>query len=260
MVSEDRLFIPLLQRFLEREGVAALLIRSRAGDLRALVDSEESQSLWDAACAQLFTWTMLSADLRRVGITVLFVDDWTKQLAVRELTLAVGDAERLQVVLEPDEQPRALPKLEVFISYAHEDEELRQQLVTHLRPLEREGLISGWHDRLIMPGIERHKNIDEHLNSARIILLLISPDFLASDYAYDAEVQRAMQRHHAKVARVIPIVLRYCDWGTTPFGLLEAVPTDGEPVTGKRWANRDEAFTIIARAVRVTAKELRETV
>src|SRR5690349_5863095 len=100
----------------------------------------------------------------------------------------------------------------VFYSYAHQDEALRQQLETHLSLLRRQGLISEWYDRKILPGAEWVGEIDEHLERASIILLLISADFLASDYCYDKEMTRALERHKQGEARVIPIILRPCDW------------------------------------------------
>jgi hypothetical protein len=144
--------------------------------------------------------------------------------------------------------------LEVFFSYVHEDESLRDKLATHLRLLERQGVIRGWHDRRITGGREWAGAIDEHLRTAQIILLLVSADFLASDYCYDVEVERAMARYEAGEARVIPIILRPADWNSAPFGKLQALPKDARPVTS--WPDRDEAFFDIARGIRTVAEEL----
>jgi hypothetical protein len=131
--------------------------------------------------------------------------------------------------------------VEVFISYSHRDDELRAQLETHLAMLKRKGVVRGWSDRRITAGQEWDKQIDRHLESADIILLLVSPDFLASDYCYDIEVTRAMQRHEGGGARVVPIILRHCDdWQSAPFGKLQALPKDARPVTD--WPDRDKAF------------------
>ena len=138
--------------------------------------------------------------------------------------------------------------MEVFYSYAHKDEGLRDELDTHLALLKRQKLINGWYDREISEGKELEGEIAEHLNSAPIILLLVSTAFMASDYCYDKEMQRAMERHEAKEARVIPIILRPCDWHSAPFGKLKALPKDGKPVIS--WSNRDEAFLDIAQALR----------
>ena len=143
--------------------------------------------------------------------------------------------------------------VEVFFSYAHKDEDLRDELAKHLRLLERQRIIAGWHDRRIPAGGEWAGEIDTHLQTARIILLLVSADFLASDYCYDIEVQQAMARHEAGDARVIPIILRAVDWQGARFGELQALPKDGKPVTV--WDNCDEAFTDIAKGVRAAIAE-----
>ena len=142
----------------------------------------------------------------------------------------------------------------LFYSYSHKDEALRDKLNTHLKLLERHGLISSWHDRAIGAGREWEKVISEQLEAAEIILLLISADFLASDYIYDVELKRTMERHENGEARVIPVILRACDWHPAPFGKLQALPKDAQPVTS--WPNQDEAYTNIARGIRAVAKEL----
>ena len=141
----------------------------------------------------------------------------------------------------------------VFFSYAHEDEILRDELAKHLRLLERQHIIAGWHDRLITGGTEWAGAIDDHLRTADIILLLVSADFLASDYCYDVEVGCAMDRHKALEARIVPIILREVDWHSAPFGTLQALPKDGRAVTS--WPNQDEAFSDIARGIRSVAEE-----
>ena len=144
--------------------------------------------------------------------------------------------------------------IEVFFSYAHEDENLRDELAKHLSILKRERVIMAWHDREISAGTEWAGHIDEHLNTAQIILLLISADFLASDYCYDIELTRAMERHAAGDARVIPVILREVDWRGAPFGRLQALPKNALPVTN--WENRDQAFADVARGIRKAVKEL----
>src|SRR5258706_13817605 len=101
--------------------------------------------------------------------------------------------------------------IEVFCSYAHTDEKWLRQLETHLNPLKRQGLISLWNDRQILPGMNWAETIDGHLETASVILLLISADFIASNYYYGVEMKRALERHEANEARVIPIVVRPCD-------------------------------------------------
>lgn len=136
----------------------------------------------------------------------------------------------------------------VFFSYSHADEALRDQLEKQLAILKRQGVIDTWHDRRIGAGQNIGQAIDEHINTADIILLLVSADFIASDYCYDIEMTRAMERHHAGEAIVIPVILRACDWHDAPFGKLNATPRDGKPIT--QWPDIDEAFLQVAKAVR----------
>jgi hypothetical protein len=140
----------------------------------------------------------------------------------------------------------------VFFSYSHADEGLRDQLEKQLAMLRRQGIIEVWHDRRIGAGQEIDKAINEHINSDEIILLLVSPDFIASDYCYDIEMTRALERHEAGTAIVIPVILRACDWHHAPFGKLLATPRDGKPVT--QWPDRDEAFLQVAQAIRKAAE------
>lgn len=144
--------------------------------------------------------------------------------------------------------------IKVFVSYSHEDEYLGEQLRLHLAFLLREGIISTWHDREITAGIEWTGEINRNLDQANIILLLISADFLASDYCWDIEMQRALERHEAGQARVIPIILRPVDWQEAPFGKLQALPRNGKPIT--TWDNADEAFLDVAQGIRRVIEEL----
>jgi TIR domain/CHAT domain len=144
--------------------------------------------------------------------------------------------------------------IEIFFSYAHEDENLRHELAKHLKLLERQKVIKAWYDRDITAGNDWKSEIEKQLNSVQIILLLISSDFLASDFCWSVELDRAMQRHEAKEARVIPIILREVDWHSAPFGKLQALPKDGKAVTN--WPNRDQAFTDIARGISRVVQEL----
>lgn len=136
----------------------------------------------------------------------------------------------------------------LFFSYSHKDEPLRDELEVHLAMLKREGAIQAWHDRKIVAGDEIDRAIDERINGADVILVLVSPDFLASSYCYDVELKRALTRHEAGEARVIPVILRPCDWHNTPFAKLLAAPKDGKPIT--RWSDRDEGFLAVVRQIR----------
>lgn len=144
----------------------------------------------------------------------------------------------------------------VFFSYSHRDEDLRNQIETQLAMLKRQGVIKTWHDRRIGAGQELDREIDSHLSESEIVLLLVSPDFIASEYCYEREMARAMRRHEAGEAIVIPVILRACDWREAPFGGLMATPTDGRPVT--QWPDRDQAMLEVAQAVRRAAKRFQD--
>jgi hypothetical protein len=140
----------------------------------------------------------------------------------------------------------------VFISYSHKDESLRNELESHLAMLKRDGTIETWHDRRIAAGSDIDGTISENLEAAEVILLLISANFLSSDYCYDVEMARALEKQKEGSAAVIPVILKPCDWGGSQFGQLLATPTDGKPVT--MFGNQDEAFTIIAKEIRRAAE------
>lgn len=144
--------------------------------------------------------------------------------------------------------------IEVFFSYSHRDEDLMKELIKHLSILKRQGVIQAWHDRQITAGTEWEGQIDQHLNSAQIILLLISPDFMASDYCYDIELTRAMERHQSKTACVIPVILRPVDWKGASFGKLQSLPKDAKPITS--WTNQDEAFLNVAQGIRQAIEQM----
>jgi formylglycine-generating enzyme required for sulfatase activity len=145
--------------------------------------------------------------------------------------------------------------LNLFFSYSHRDETLRDELARHLKRLEREGAIRPWHDRRIDAGGDWQGEISEHLETADVVLLLISSDFIASDYCYDVEMTRALARHDAGEARVIPVILRPSDWQTQRLARLQALPTDAKPVT--EWRDRDSAFLDVTRGIRRVVEELR---
>jgi|GEM_PF-2335444 len=139
--------------------------------------------------------------------------------------------------------------------YAHEDEALRVQLEKHLSTLRRQGFIAEWYDRKIVPGTDWAVDINLHLQSASIILLLVSSDFLASDYIFGAEMEKALRRHYEGTARVIPILLRPVDWEGAPFAHLQALPSDGKPITV--WDNRDTAFANVAKGIRRVCEDIK---
>jgi hypothetical protein len=142
----------------------------------------------------------------------------------------------------------------LFFSYSHKDEGLRDQLEKQLSSLQRQGILSSWHDRRITAGTEFDAAIKKQIDEADIILLLVSPDFIASDYCYNDEMDRALAKHNKGEARVIPVILRPCDWHGLPFGKILATPTDGRAIT--KWPNIDEAFLDVTLAIKAALKEM----
>jgi len=145
--------------------------------------------------------------------------------------------------------------IHVFCSYARKDKAFREELDKHLDAFRRSGHMTVWHDQEIAPGTEWEQQINEHLNTADIILLLLSPDFIHSDYCYSREMQRAIERHDSGEARVIPIVLRHVHWQETPLSKLQVLPDGAQPITS--WSDPDEAFWVVAREIGEVAKTLR---
>lgn len=152
-----------------------------------------------------------------------------------------------QTILGLIEPP--LEGLKMFFCYAHEDETLLDQLKRHLKPLQRQGIIDVWYDQDINAGTEWEKEINEHLNTADIILLLISPDFMNSEYCYSVEMKRALERHEQGEACVIPIILRHVHWEVKSLYTLQALPKDAFPVISSAWHSSDEAFFNVVEGI-----------
>lgn len=144
--------------------------------------------------------------------------------------------------------------IDVFIAYAREDGVLLHELHKHLSSLHRQGLINTWFDGDIVEGTEWRAHLLDHLHSAQVILLLISPDFIASRFCYDVEMAIALRRHEENEARVIPVLLRPVEWYGLPFARIQAAPGGGKPVT--LWDDRDAAFLDVTRRIRKSMREL----
>jgi TIR domain len=175
-------------------------------------------------------------------------DSWSQRLLGRSQALG------LEKLLEHDgESSRS--RLRIFICYARKDGTLREDLYEHLALLRREGGISIWHDQDIGAGDNWHGRIHQQLETADVILLLVSASFIASDYCWDEEMRRALERHARGDARVVPIIVRSCDWKDSPLAQLQVLPTNGTAVTS--WINTDEAWSDVAQGVRDVIDELR---
>ncbi|MDX1984491.1 MAG: toll/interleukin-1 receptor domain-containing protein [Bryobacteraceae bacterium] len=148
--------------------------------------------------------------------------------------------------------------MKVFLSYSHLDEDLKKKLDAHLSALKRSGAIETWNDRKIGSGEEWRKRIDEQLISANIVLLLISSDFLASDFCYEIETISALERHNRGQAIVIPVVLRDVDFHGLPIASLQMLPKDAVAVTSSKWSSEDEALRQVAEGVRRAVARFRD--
>lgn len=147
----------------------------------------------------------------------------------------------------------AQQKIKLFYCYAREDKALREELEIHLSGLKRQYHLINWSDQEIIPGENWEQAINTHLDTADVILLLISPHFMASDYCYGTEMQRALERHLTGVCCVIPILIRPTYyWEEAPFSSIQMLPTDARPIT--RWPDRDEAFHDVAKGISASIK------
>jgi internalin A len=144
-----------------------------------------------------------------------------------------------------------------FVSYSHMDERLKDELVAHLSLLQRQGLLEIWHDRRIAPGEDWKVEINRNLERADLILLLVSKDFVTSDYCWGIEMRRALERHAAGSAQVVPIIIRDYAWKSAPFGKLQPLPKDGRAVTSSTARPaRDRAWKQVAEGIEKALKEL----
>ena len=147
--------------------------------------------------------------------------------------------------------------LNVFTCYAPADNALRERLETHLALLESQKMIAPWHDRMIEAGCDWAEQTRRHWERADVILLLVSSDFLASKHCNESGMRRIMERHETGGGRVIPVILRPCEWRSSPLGKLQPLPEEGKAVTA--WRDRDAAFTEIARGIRMVAETMQST-
>jgi hypothetical protein len=136
----------------------------------------------------------------------------------------------------------------VFYSYSHKDETLRDQLATYLAPLKQKGLIVEWHDRKIQPGADWNSEIASRIESADLVIMLLSPDFLASEYCFGVEMEAAFARTKSDDLKLAPVLMRPCLWEDSRFSALQMIPRDAKPVTGSRLV--DEALKAVALEIR----------
>jgi internalin A len=178
------------------------------------------------------------------------IDGGVVQIMVRDLLDGVDLDTKASIPTKP------FTPVKLFYSYSHADEGFRIELETHLKILQRGGLITEWHDRRIRPGDDWRMAIDQGLEGADLILLLVSADFVASDYCYQLEMKRALERHGADQARVVPIILRAGNYKSAPFASLQFLPYDGTPVT--EWESHDAAWRNVSESLETLIRDGRD--
>lgn len=144
--------------------------------------------------------------------------------------------------------------LRIFVSYSHDDDAMRRELMKHLAALKRDKRIESWYDREVLPGAPLDNAIIYELNRADIILLLVSASFIDSDYCYSTELARAVERSEQGEARAVPVILRNCLWKQTVLGRLKAIPRDGRAIAS--WPNQDDAYTDVAEEISRLVKHM----
>lgn len=166
---------------------------------------------------------------------------------IEEIRVEETDKEAKEIPKTGSEKETTKSKLKVFVSYAHKDEAYRKDFETYLALLKRQGLIEIWTDRKILAGSSWEKEISENLESADLIIPLISPDFIASDYSYEIEMARAIEKHDSQSALIIPVIIRPCAWKNSPFVNFQALPHEGKPIS--TWNDKDEAWLSVYEGI-----------
>ncbi len=193
--------------------------------------------------------TLLTFEKNKMDTFPIVINDQVVELDIRELLAGIDLPKHSR------QNKKAASKIRIFLSYSHKDEVWQRELATHLKILQRQGLIDEWADRTIEAGEDWKLQINEKLDRADIILLLVSADYLASDYDYGVEMARALNRQKNGEATVIPIILRDVNWQSSPLGKLQALPKDGIPIS--QWRDRDSAWRSISEGIEKAADLLR---
>lgn len=155
----------------------------------------------------------------------------------------------MQGGIDMSAEVRPVEAVKLYISYAPEDERLRNQLLRHLSLLVRNGIIESWDERQIRAGDKRDEEILKHLDDADIILCLLSANFMHSDFCYTIEMKRALERQKLGEVQIVPIILRAVDWKGTPLGDLQVLPRDynNRPIADR--PNKDKVFGVVAQEI-----------
>lgn len=147
--------------------------------------------------------------------------------------------------------------MRAFISYSHKDADLLTKLHEHLSALRRQGMIVTWTDREISAGGLIDAEVGDALEQADLYLLLVSAAFIESNYCFEREFARALERQKAGVARIVPIIARECDWKLDELRQFKALPDDGKAIISRHWHSIDEAFASVAAGLRALLERTR---
>ena len=238
----------VLRRYKEHQGPVRAAAQVK-GDWVATGDRAGTVRVWNiktmaTLCAYQFKERVLELGFDPKDSNLFVITE--SEVASLQLPTEWFVSSAPSVRMEPISNPKRA--VDVFVSYSHTDEALKKRLESHLSLLRRQGRIQSWSDRHIDAGEGFSERIRAQLLAAEIVLLLVSPDFIASNYCYETEMEIAIARHGAGTAKVVPVILRPTDWMSAPFGQLMALPTDGRPVTS--WPNEDDAFLDVAAGLR----------
>lgn len=144
--------------------------------------------------------------------------------------------------------------MEIYISYSRADDRMKRSLLTHLAALRRRGFVEIWDDNNIVAGKDWRSIIDDRLHRADIIVALISPNYLASDWCMEIEAPVAVRRAEGGEARLIPVLLKKCDWHYSVFSKFSVLPKNSKPIN--EWSKREKAYYEVASGVMGAVEEL----
>ncbi len=196
----------------------------------------------------LLDYDTYGRELNKLNYSIMSMLDSTNFSGIINTPPPHHPASRTNPYFKPSEEGGQNGKKNVFLSYAKADEALQKRLRVHLSPLRRNNHINDWSEEEILPGAEMGEAVKQRLHNADIILLLVSPDFIASDKIWETDVKIAMERHEKSEAVVVPIILKPCQWKEMPFGNLQPLPTNGLPASD--WGDSEQAFFNVAEGIK----------
>lgn len=138
--------------------------------------------------------------------------------------------------------------MKAFISYSHKDIDYLEKLKVHLAQIRRDGLITEWTDKEITVGANLDNSISSALSASQLFILLVSPEYIASQYCYEKEFETALKLQDEGIITIIPIIVEPCEWKSTPLGAIKSLPYDGKPVS--EWTNANNAFVQVIQEIR----------